>query len=87
VIAGSAAWVTCFVPESMGAGVIRFGIEQVRISTEEIWRSQNRLLVERIGCDGPWLATCTVLTYADRRQHRLTQEIQVQGCGGQDRPL
>lgn len=81
IMQGHAFAVTCYVPESLGAGLIRFGLEGVRVSNGAIATIQNTLIFERTEC-GHWLATCAVDTATGKRL--LTQDVEVTGgmCEG-----
>lgn len=78
---GGAIWVSCFVPESLGDGRIRYGIEGQRVSEAQLDRQQYRLLVEHLSC-GQWRAVCVVMPLNGREQRR-EQTVVVKGtCDG-----
>jgi hypothetical protein len=80
VMAGSSLRVTCFVPGTYGAGLIRYGIEDLRISVGPLDLIENSLLIERMPC-GLYMATCAVKT--DTSTDRRELQISVQGCQDQ----
>ena len=82
VMPGAAVVVRCFVPESYGAGRIRYGIEGLRMSEHPINHSENRLLIERLMC-GRHIATCTVHTRAGlERREFLIETTNADDCQG-----
>lgn len=82
-LSGGAVWITCYVPEEIGSGIIRYGLERVRMSgPEQLVRIQHQLLVEFVPC-GDWLASCTVVTI-EQAVIRREEMLQVRGIGCDD---
>lgn len=78
--AGAAVWVTCYVPEHLGPGRIRFGLEGHAMSGPmPIERIEHRRLVEHLS-PGLWQASCDIWTW--ERHIRLTQPLEVRGPDG-----
>lgn len=78
ILAGTAVWVTCYVPASSKARAVRYGLEGVRMSQQPIDGIQYRLLAERVPC-GTWVATCALST-----GERVEAPLEVMGgeCDG-----
>lgn len=77
ILAGSATWVRCFVPDGLGSGRIRFGIEGLAMSGPmPLDRVEHRRLVERIAC-GEWIAVCEV--WVASGHHRLERPLLSKG--------
>jgi hypothetical protein len=82
VFAGGSAWIVCDVPERDGPGILRFGIEGLRVSGPNVLQQvDNRILIERIGC-GDHLAFCT-FTNRDGRMRQVDIHLTALGdCSG-----
>lgn len=67
VMQGGALRISCFVPESLGRGVIRLALEGVRVTGPVVLEhAQNSLEIPRVEC-GSWKATCRVATEGGER--------------------
>jgi hypothetical protein len=75
--------VACYVPESLGPGLIRFGLEGVQMrGPKPIETVENSVLIKGAEC-GTWKATCLV-KLGNGATRYLEQDIQVVGgmCEG-----
>lgn len=80
VLAGHAVWITCYVPEALGLGWIRYGIDGLRVSgPESVQHVQNRLLIEPVPC-GTWTAFCQFIQRESRRAQQRTHTLDAGSC-------
>jgi len=80
--AGSDVRITCYVPESLGRGVIRIALEDFTASgPARLEHVQTSLLVQHVEC-GTWKATCRVVAEGGTRYAEQTLEVKGGMCDG-----
>lgn len=81
ILQGGAAWVTCYVPKSYGAGRVQLALGEVFSSEQALNQVEIKRLADGLAC-GTYVATCTILTArgAERREAQL--EVKGGMCDG-----
>jgi hypothetical protein len=79
---GSAIRLRCLVPEALGPGWIRLGLEGHTFrGPMAIEHVENLLLIEHLSC-GTWQAVCVVQTPAGIQHEARIVEVHGAGCDG-----
>lgn len=79
---GRAARISCFIPLSMGAGLVRLEIVDVMASDKPIDHGEYTVLIQNLPC-GTLIVACTAWTRAGRRT--ATTTLRVKGrCNGDE---
>jgi hypothetical protein len=77
VFVGNAVRLTCYVPDSIGRGVINLGIPGLQVQSHVIDSPQTILLIDHIDICGELTAVCEVVTPAGTKRDEKT--IQIKG--------
>lgn len=77
---GGTVRLLCYVPESLGRGVIRLALEGARVTGPvQLEHAQNSLEIPRVEC-GKWKATCRVVTEGGTRYAERVLEVKGGMC-------